>query len=324
MVQNLQKALSGAKTGQSPSLRSIQSLIQGAREMNDPKQLVSVQNRLGETPIWEPVENALYWVDWGGLPTCRLLPGTGEFSTYPTSVPVTSLARRASGGWVAIAQDGIYGWEPKTNEYKPIHGRANPSRPEIIFNDAAVDQRGRLLVGTVNMQDPFLPEGMLCRLDPDGSYHELDAGYATANGIGFSLDSRTVYVADQRKWEIIALDYDLASGTTSNRRIFASIPKEEGQPDGLIVDAEGFIWNAHQGGWKLTRYDPDGKIERQIRFPVQNVISLAFGGKELDVLYVTTSCWGFTDDDRKAQPWAGDLFCVETGVKGLVEPAFAG
>jgi sugar lactone lactonase YvrE len=237
---------------------------------------------------------------------------------------VTSLARRASGGWIAIAQDGLYGWEPKTNEYKLIYGVAQPDKPEICYNDAAVDRQGRLLVGTVNMNDPFLPEGSLYRLDPDGSLHELDTGYATANGIGLSPDGKTVYVADQRHRQIIVLDYDTVKGATSNRRVFARIPDEEGMPDGLIVDAEGFIWNGHWDGWKLTRYDPDGKIEREIRFPVQHVISFAFGGKDLDELFVTTASWGFEEAQRKQQPWAGDLFRVETGVKGLVEPAFAG
>jgi sugar lactone lactonase YvrE len=292
--------------------------------MNNPKQLVSSQNRLGETPVWSPEEHALYWVDWGGLPTCRFEPASGEFKTFPVDPPVTALARRASGGWVAIAQNGIYGWDPKTNRYELIIGPPEPAKPDIIYNDAAVDRQGRLLVGTVNINDPFSPEGSLYRLDPDASLHQLDTGYATANGIGLSLDSQTVYVADQRKWEIIALDYDPKKGTTSNRRIFARIPEDEGQPDGLIVDAEGFIWNGHQGGWKLTRYDPDGKIERQIRFPVEHVISFAFGGKDLDVLYVTTSSWGFTEENWKQQPGAGDLFQVHTGVKGLLEPAFTG
>lgn len=291
---------------------------------NTPEQLVSSQNRLGETPIWEPAENALYWVDWGGMPTCRFEPETGKFTTYPVKVSATALARRASGGLVVIAQDGIYGWNPKTDEYHLIVGSTQPARPEIFYNDAAVDRQGRLLVGTFNMDDPFSPEGSLYRLDPDGSLHELDGGYATANGIGFSLDGRTVYVADQRKWEIVALDYDPLTGTTSHRRIFARLPKEEGQPDGLIVDAEGFIWNGHQGGWKLTRYDPDGKIERQIRFPVQHVISFAFGGKDLDELFVTTMSWGLEGEQRKQQPWAGDLFRVKTDVRGLVEPAFIG
>ena len=203
-------------------------------------------------------------------------------------------------------------------------GPPEPDKPEMCYNDAAVDRQGRLLVGTVNMQDPFSPEGSLYRLDPDGSLHELDTGYATANGIGVSPDGKTVYVADQRHRQIIVLDYDTVTGTTSNRRIFARIPDDEGMPDGLIVDAEGFVWNGHWAGWKLTRYDPAGKIERQIRFPVQHVISFAFGGKDLDELFVTTAWWGFSDEERKQQPWAGDLFRVKTGVKGLVEPAFAG
>ena len=225
---------------------------------------------------------------------------------------------------MVIAQQGLYGWEPKTNEYKLLYGLPQPDRPEIGYNDAAVDRQGRLLVGTVNNNDPFLPEGSLYRLDPSGSLHELDTGYATANGIGVSPDGRTVYVADQRHWQIIALDYDTVQGTTSNRRIFARLAKEDGMPDGLIVDAEGFVWNGHWDGWRLTRYDPDGKIERQIRFPVQHVISCAFGGQALDELFVTTSSWDFDEAQRRQQPWAGDLFCVQTGVKGLVEPAFAG
>lgn len=174
------------------------------------------------------------------------------------------------------------------------------------------------------MNDPFLPEGSLYRLDADCSLHLLDTGYATANGIGLSPDGRVVYVADQRHRQIIALDYDPVTGTTSNRRVFACLTEADGMPDGLIVDAEGFIWNGHWAGWKLTRYAPDGKIERQIRFPVQHVISCAFGGPELDELFVTTSAWDFGDEERKQQPLAGDLFRLKPGVKGLVEPTFVG
>jgi L-arabinonolactonase len=292
--------------------------------MNELEHLVPSHNKLGETPIWVPEENVLYWVDWGGQPTCRFELATGKFTTFPVSMPVTALARRASGGMIAIAFQGLYGWEPKTNEYNLIFGPPEPDKPDMCYNDAAVDRQGRLLVGTVNMKDPFIPDGSLYRLDTDGSLHLLDTGYATANGIGVSPNGRTVYVADQRHRQIIVLDYDTVKGTTSNRRVFARIADDEGMPDGLIVDAEGFIWNGHWDGWKLTRYDPDGKIERVIRFPVQHVISFAFGGKDLDELFVTTSAWEFGDEEWKQQPWAGDLFRVNTGIKGLVEPAFTG
>ena len=292
--------------------------------MNKPEHLLKVNNKLGETPIWVPEENALYWVDWGGRPTCRFEPETGKFSTFSVGPPVTALARRASGGWIAIALNGLYAWNPNSNEYNQLVGSPKPEKPEICYNDAAVDRQGRLLVGTVDMEDAFRPEGSLFRLDVDGSLHELDTGYATANGIGISPDGKTIYVADQRHNQIIVLDYDTVNGTVSNRRLFARVPDEDGMPDGLVVDAEGYIWNGHWAGSMLTRYDPEGKIERQIRFPVEHVISFAFGGRDLDELFVTTAWWGYSDEERKRQPWAGDLFHVRTGVCGLVEPAFAG
>lgn len=292
--------------------------------MNQPEHLLQAHNKLGETPIWSPEENALYWVDWGGQPSCRFDPQTGEFTTFPVKPPVTALARRAAGGWIAIAQNGLYGWDPKTNDYEILAGPPEPQKPQMCYNDAAVDRQGRLLVGTVNMDDPFLPDGSLHRLDTDGSLHKLDTGYATANGIGFSPDGRTVYVADQRHNKIMVMDYDTAEGTVSNRRLFARVPDEDGMPDGLIVDAEGFVWNGHWAGWKLTRYDPDGKIERQIRFPVEHVISFAFGGKDLDELFVTTAWWGYSEEEQKSKPLAGDLFRIKTNVKGVIEPAFAG
>lgn len=292
--------------------------------MNEPQHILTVQNRLGETPIWVCEENALYWVDWGSGPVCRFEPANGNLSTFSLDLPVTALARRSSGGWVAIAQDGLYAWDAKTNCVQLLAGPPDPGNLEICYNDGAVDRQGRLLVGTVNMQDVFAPDGSLYRLDPDGSLHKLDTGYATANGIGISPDGKTVYVTDMRHHQIVALDYDPDKGTVSNRRIFAHVPKEDGMPDGLIVDAGGFVWSGHWAGWKLTRYAPNGEIERQIHFPVQHVISFAFGGEDLDELFVTSAWWGFSEEERKQQPQAGDLFRVKTDVKGLVEPAFAG
>lgn len=292
--------------------------------MNEPQHLLKIGNKLGETPIWSPEEEALYWVDWGGQPSCRFKPASNDFKSYPVDMPVTALARRAAGDWIAITQNGIYSWDAKKNEYERLYGLPKPEKPEICYNDAAVDRQGRLLVGTFDMDDPFRPTGSLFRLDPDGSFNELDTGYATANGIGLSPDGKTVYVADQRQNRIMAMDYDTESGTVSNRRLFATVPTEEGMPDGLIVDAAGFVWNGHWAGWKLTRYDPDGKIEREIRFPVEHVISFAFGGKDLDKLFVTTAWWGYSDKERKRHPMAGDLFVVKTGVQGLVEPVFRG
>ncbi|HVN53301.1 MAG TPA: SMP-30/gluconolactonase/LRE family protein [Anaerolineaceae bacterium] len=292
--------------------------------MNEPEHLFPAQNLLGETPIWVPEENALYWVDWGGGPFWRFEPETGRCRAFSVKPPVTALARRSAGGWIAIAQDGLYAWDPQSNQCEQLAGPPKPDQPEICYNDGAVDRQGRLLVGTVNMEDVFASEGALYRFDPDGSLHQLDAGYATANGIGVSPDGKTLFVTDMRHHQVIALDYDPQAGEASRRRVFARVPEDEGMPDGLIVDVEGYVWSGHWGGWRLTRYDPDGKVERQICFPVEHVISFAFGGRGLDELFVTTAAWGFSDAERSQQPWAGDLFRLRPGVCGLAEPAFAG
>ena len=292
--------------------------------MSQPQHFLEVRNRLGETPIWSPEDNALYWVDWSAGLICRVEFEDKNFSAFSTELPITALARRANGGWLALAQAGIYAWDPQTNQFDLVYGPPEPDNPDICYNDCAVDRQGRLLVGTVDMDDPFRPTGSVYRLDPDCTLHKIDTGYATANGIGLSPDGKTLYVAAQRQNQIIVLDYDPESGSASNRRVFATIPEEEGMPDGLIVDAEGFVWNGHWAGWKLTRYTPDGKVDRTIQFPVEHVISFAFGGKDLRTLLVTTAWWGFDEEKRKEQPLAGDLFSIQTDAKGLVEPAFAG
>lgn len=292
--------------------------------MNTPEHFLATQNQLGETPIWSPEEEALYWVDWGGQPTCRYDFRTGELTSFSVDLPITSIARRRSGGWLAISKTGIYAWDPKSNTYQLIYGVPEPDKPEICYNDCAVDRQGRLLVGTGDTNDSSAPTSSLYQLDKGGKLKRLDTGYASTNGIGVSPDGKRIYVTDMMHRQIIALDYDPDEGRAFNRQQFATVPEEEGLPDGLIVDAEGYVWSGHWAGWKLTRYDPYGKVDRKIEFPVEHVITFAFCGVNLDQLIVTTSWWGFDEEKRKAQPLAGDLFMIKTGVRGLIEPAFDG
>ena len=124
--------------------------------------------------------------------------------------------------------------------------------------------------------------------------------------------------------KITAYDYDIESGTTSDRRVFVAIPEDAGKPDGLTVDSRGYVWAAHWGGWRVTRYDPDGKMEREIRFPTELVTCIGFGGENLDELYVTTAWYNLSDRQRKDQPLAGDLFRIQTDITGITEPVFEG
>jgi sugar lactone lactonase YvrE len=133
-----------------------------------------------------------------------------------------------------------------------------------------------------------------------------------------------MYFTDSPLRVIYVYDFDAASGAIENRRPFIHTPEGKGVPDGLTVDSEGFIWSACWGGWKITRYDPTGKVERIIQLPVQYPTSCAFGGASLDELFITSAWKALSEEKRKRQPLAGDLFRLKVGIKGLVEPKFAG
>jgi sugar lactone lactonase YvrE len=289
----------------------------------EPMHVLAAQDEVGETPIWVPEEQALYWVDIGGGRIRRYDPATGATQTWQPGVPVTALARRGPGRWLLASKTGIYFWTRGEDRTEFV---ADPeaSRPGLRCNDGAVDRQGRFLAGTMNEGDLNAADGSLYRLDPDRTIHRLDTGYAVANGLGWSPDGGTVYVTDMFHRRILAYSYDTASGTVSGRRTFASVPEDAGLPDGLVVDAEGGVWSAHWGGWRVTRYTPDGAIERVVRLPVANVTCMGFGGADLNELYITTAWFLLSDAERASQPMAGDLFRLSVGIQGIPEPCFAG
>jgi len=296
----------------------------GDHTVSQVEHVLTVQNELGECPIWDYEKQALYWINIeGSITTHRFDPTTSEHQVYEPDFPITAFGLRKSDGWITAAKNGLAFWDWQSQSYEFITD-PEANTPDVRFNDGVVDRQGRFWAGSLNEADLNAPDGSLYRLDPNGSVHKLDTGYATSNGMGFSPDSKTLYLVDMFHSNILAYDHDPPTGAVENRRIFASVPEEAGFPDGITIDSEGFVWNAHWAGWKVTRYDPTGKIEREIRFPVQNVTRCAFGGEQLDDLYVTTAWYAMSETERKNQPLAGDLFRVKTGIKGLEEPKFIG
>jgi sugar lactone lactonase YvrE len=291
--------------------------------MSELEHVLAVSNELGEGPLWISEEQALYWVDIPSQHIHRFYPSTGKHDSWEFDVMVTALGARASGGFVAGTSKGLAFWDPAS---PGLSFFANPEadKPSNRFNDGAVDAQGRFWAGTMNKVNTEAPDGALYRVDPDGSVHQMDTGFSCSNGGAWSLDSKTMYFTDTMRRVIWAYDFDADAGSISNRRPFAQIAEEEGYPDGHIVDSEGFLWTALWGGWKIVRYDPTGKIEREIRLPAENITKCAFGGENLDELYITTAWETLSDEDRKNQPLAGDLFRVKVGIKGLPAPKFAG
>lgn len=298
--------------------------MKGAPLVNDVEHMLSVQNMLGEGPLWNPEEQALYWVDIYGNCFYRYTLATGKLEAFDVGVPVGVLAMREAGGLVMATKSGFAFW----NQQEGLRFIIDPEarKPHTRFNDGAVDGRGRFWAGT--MCDPentcTQPEGSLYRLDPDQSLHVMETSVSISNGIGWSPDKHLMYFTDSPLRMIYMYDFDAASGAIENRRPFIHTPEEKGVPDGLTVDSEGFIWSACWGGWKITRYDPTGTVERIIQLPVQYPTSCAFGGASLDELFITSAWTALSEDKRRQQPLAGDLFRLKAGIKGLEEPKFAG
>lgn len=292
--------------------------------------VVDEGNYLGEGPVWDPVDQDLYWVDIKGPKIWRLHPATGETRTWTLPTDVTALALREKGGAVVALRDGFYFFDFDSGETDLI-AKVDEDLPRVRCNDGKVDRRGRFFVGGEDEPEELAIAG-LYRLDPDLSVHKLENGIICNNGPCWSPDNKTFYHTDTFMQEIYAYDYDIDSGAISNKRVFVSTADEPGCADGSTVDAEGYLWNAQVIGGKLMRYAPDGTIDRTIEMPVKNVTSVMFGGENLDVLYVTSMARVdhpgakelFAKED-KPQPHAGGVFAVRgLGVTGLPEPRFAG
>jgi L-arabinonolactonase len=289
--------------------------------MNSVELVVHSQCKLGEGPIWHPVEQVLFWLDILNGRLYRYDPRKDQHDVVDLGVVTGSMGARQDGGFVMATEKGFAFWDVKTNRLAVV-GDPDPDEGDSRFNDGKTDRQGRFWAGKMSKQ----PANSLFRLDPDCSIHRMESGIIISNGLGWSPDNQTFYFTDSDAKTIYAYHFDPESGSISERRVFARIgpEKSEGFPDGLAIDEEGCIWSARWGGWKIVRYTPDGQIEREVSMPVEFPTSCAFGGENLDEIYIT-SAWVEVDPElRSDQPLAGDVFRIRAGVRGFEEPLFKG
>lgn len=280
----------------------------------------SAQNTLGEGPLWDPATNRLYWFDikqallyWGD-------PDTGEQGSWTLPCRGSAAAIRARGGLLVATEQGLMDFHLESGAAS-LRWKLE-AEPGFRSNDGKMDVAGRFWWGTMDDDGGKRP-GVLYRYDPDGRCTEVLDGIHIVNTVSCSPDGRTYYLADSAKQAIWAFDVD-DDGGLSNRRTFASLQGEEGGPDGSAVDAEGCLWNAQWGAWRIVRYTPDGLIDRIVHVPVEQPSSCAFGGPEMTTLYVTTAREGLSEEALAGQPLAGSVLSFEAGVRGLALPSFAG
>ncbi len=274
------------------------------------------RDELGECPLWDESEQALWWVDILAPSLHRL---GSSLKSYKLPEAMGSFAFRKKGGFLAAMKSGFYLLDAESLSREPFC--APEARSENRFNDGRCDRAGRFWAGTMN-ERMCEPTGALYRLSPSGKCSHYRGGITVPNCLAWSPDGRTMYFADSPTRSILAFDYDPHSGEPSNERLFATT--QAGFPDGSCVDAEGCLWNAEYHGWRVVRYTPQGKIDRVVQLPVENPTCCCFGGKDLDTLYITSARQHLKPQDLGKQPLAGGLFAVRPGVCGLAESRFAG
>jgi sugar lactone lactonase YvrE len=278
--------------------------------------------RLGEGPVWDDSTGDLVWVDILEGIVHRTAPSTGRDVVLSVGRSVGAVGLRRGGGLVLATDDGFHVHDPGATTTRRI-AAVEADDPLTRMNDGKVDPAGRFWAGTMAF-DEVSTMGSLYRLDPDGTVTTMLTGVGISNGLDWSADGSTMYFIDTLTHGVDTFRWDGASGTISDRTRLVTIGGDEGNPDGMTLDVEGYLWVACWDGWRVRRYAPDGSFDREIRFPAAHVSSVAFGGPDLDELYVTTA-WHMVDPaDRAAQPQAGSLFRCRPGVKGRPSARFAG
>ena len=275
---------------------------------------------LGECPLWNERQQSLYWVDIRQPAVRRLDYASGRIDTWTMPDLVGCIAFVAGDDRLLVAlPDRLALFDPATGSFEAFI--AAPRIPGHRFNDGRVDAQGRFWVGTMH-NITRAAEGVLYVIDARRTMTPVRTGISIPNSLGWSPDGRTMYFADSLLYTIFAYDFDPETGAMTGERVFAK-STAPAFADGSAVDAEGYLWNAEFNGWRVVRYAPDGRIDRVIEVPAQRPTCCAFGGPNLDILYITTASQHMSAAELAAQPYAGSLLAIETGVRGLVEPRFA-
>jgi sugar lactone lactonase YvrE len=283
------------------------------------KIVVDGADRCGEGPIWDPHARRLLWTDIPRDVVYELR--AGQKAVVSEGINVATIAMARDGGLVFGGAGGLWKWT-KSGGCKSI--LAEHQGESLAINDMIADPQGRIYAGTVYWgANGREKHGQLYLISTDG-VRVVEEGIELANGLGFSVDERTLYFADSALRRIWAYDLDAKTGSLSGRRVFAQLTRDDGLPDGLTVDAEDHVWCALWYGGKVMRFDPDGKLERSIQIPAIQTSSLAFGGDDLDELYITTAAEAWPSDLAPAgynpsAPQGGALYRAHAGIRGKKE-----
>ncbi len=265
----------------------------------------------GEGPLWHPDEKRVYWLDITTGRMFRYDPAANKHETCYEGDIVGGFTIQEDGALLLFMDKGaVKIW--RDGALTPVIDEI-PDERDSRFNDVGADPAGRVFCGTMSTDER---PGRFYRLDTDGTLTRLLDEVGCSNGLGFTPDRKQMYYTDSIPHEIYLFDYDRDTGAITNRRVFAKIPEDIGLPDGMTVDAEGFVWSANWGGGCVIRFAPDGTEDRRICLPAKAVSCVTFGGEDYTDIYVTTALGG---NKQENGPGSGALYRLNLGIQGVPE-----
>ena len=285
--------------------------------------ILDAQAALGEGALWDAKRQVLLWIDIMKSQVHLYDPATEHNRTIQIDQMVGTVVPRRSGGLMVAVHHGFASLDLETEQMQIV---ADPEHdlPTNRFNDGKCDPAGRFWAGTLSLEGTR-GACTLWRLDADLSVHKMLSGVSVSNGIVWTADRMTMYYVDTPTRQVDRFDYDHETGAIGNRRVAVRIPEGMGFPDGMTIDSEGMLWVCLWQGGKVSRWDPaNGTLLQTVDLPTANVTSCAFGGENLDQLYITTAQSVNIKGQIEQQPLAGGLFRADVGVTGVPAFEFAG
>jgi D-xylonolactonase len=250
------------------------------------KAVTSFSLDCGEGPVWDSRTSCLYFSNASGRGIYKLSEN-GEAEELSATLHASNLTLHQNGGLIYVGSEGVSILTTESNHQVIVSQNGGNKLSKL--NEVIADANGRIYCGEECYKEGEDYEtGFLYRIDESRNVSIIDDGFHLANGMGFSPDLRTFYVVDSVPRCIWAYDYDTKTGELKNKRVLITIDKNDGLPDGMAVDSEGYIWVALWFGSAIMRFDPEGKLERKIELPFTQPTSLCFGGKEMNDIFITS------------------------------------
>jgi sugar lactone lactonase YvrE len=281
--------------------------------------------QVGECPLWNPQQQALYWVDIEGFAVHRLGPSSGQHSVWRMTAEPSAIALHAEGGLVVALRSGFVHLNTDDGSVRQI-APAPYDTATTRFNDGRTDSAGRFWVGTIYEPRDRQAAEMYC-LERGQLRLVWSGGMTVSNGLGFSPDQRTLYHADTTAHRITRYAYDAASGAVADPVTLKQFSTDKtnnygGRPDGAAVDSEGNYWCAMFEGGRVLKLSPTGDILEEIVLPLRCPTMLAFGGADLRTLYITSASFKRSAEELAAYPLSGRVLSLRVAVAGRPEPVY--